>query len=89
MIQAEKFIWSRVSFGTLKRLGLHIKEDYFKITNLASGKKLVENFKGLKDTIVTWCTTLWICSHAKTEMDVVKELASDDKAYRHSTLILV
>jgi hypothetical protein len=25
-------------------------------------------------------------SHAKTEMDVVKELASDDKAYRSLTL---
>ena len=33
----------------LKRLGLNIKQDYFKITNLTSGKKLAENFKGLKD----------------------------------------
>ena len=28
----------------LKRLGLNIKQDYFKITNLAAGKKLVDNF---------------------------------------------
>jgi hypothetical protein len=25
--------------GTIERLGLNLKEDYFKITNLASGKK--------------------------------------------------
>jgi CheY-like chemotaxis protein len=72
----------------LKRLGLHIKEDYFKITNLASGKKLVENFKGLKDNDLVTVVYNFVdmLSHAKTEMDVVKELASDDKAYRSLTL---
>ena len=72
----------------LKRLGLKIKEDYFKITNLASGKKLVENFKGLKDNdlITVVYNFVDMLSHAKTEMDVVKELASDDKAYRSLTL---
>ncbi|WP_026709119.1 T9SS response regulator signal transducer PorX [Flavobacterium frigidarium] len=72
----------------LKRLGLKIKEDYFKITNLASGKKLVENFKGLKDNDLVTIVYNFVdmLSHAKTEMDVVKELASDDKAYRSLTL---
>jgi CheY-like chemotaxis protein len=72
----------------LKRLGLKIKEDYFKITNLASGKKLVENFKGLKnnDLVTVVYNFVDMLSHAKTEMDVVKELASDDKAYRSLTL---
>ena len=72
----------------LKRLGLKIKEDYFKITNLASGKKLVENFKGLKDNDLVTVVYNFVdmLSHAKTEMDVVKELASDDKAYRSLTL---
>jgi CheY-like chemotaxis protein len=72
----------------LKRLGLNIKEDYFKITNLASGKKLVENFKGLKenDLVTVVYNFVDMLSHAKTEMDVVKELASDDKAYRSLTL---
>ena len=37
-----------VARAQLKRLGLNIKEDYFKITNLAAGKKLAENFKALK-----------------------------------------
>jgi CheY-like chemotaxis protein len=72
----------------LKRLGLHIKEDYFKITNLAGGKKLVENFRSLKDNDLVTVVYNFVdmLSHAKTEMDVVKELASDDKAYRSLTL---
>lgn len=72
----------------LKRLGLNIKQDYFKITNLASGKKLAENFKSMKnnDLVTVVYNFVDMLSHAKTEMDVVKELASDDKAYRSLTL---
>ena len=72
----------------LNRLGLKIKQDYFKITNLSSGKKLAENFKGLKDNDLVTVVYNFVdmLSHAKTEMDVVKELASDDKAYRSLTL---
>ena len=72
----------------LKRLGLTIKEDYFKITNMESGKKLAENFKGLKnnDLVTIVYNFVDMLSHAKTEMDVVKELAADDKAYRSLTL---
>ncbi|WNM18731.1 T9SS response regulator signal transducer PorX [Flavobacterium capsici] len=72
----------------LKRLGLNIKEDYFKITNLQSGKKLAESFRALKDNNLVTIVYNFVdmLSHAKTEMDVVKELASDDKAYRSLTL---
>ena len=72
----------------LKRLGINIKQDYFKITNLASGKKLAENFRTLKnnDLVTVVYNFVDMLSHAKTEMDVVKELASDDKAYRSLTL---
>jgi DNA-binding response OmpR family regulator len=72
----------------LKRLGLNIKQDYFKITNLAGGKKLVDNFKAFKnnDLVTIVYNFVDMLSHAKTEMDVVKELASDDKAYRSLTL---
>ncbi len=72
----------------LKRLGLNIKQDYFKITNLVSGKKLVESFKTLKnnDLVTVVYNFVDMLSHAKTEMDVVKELASDDKAYRSLTV---
>ncbi|MCP2025049.1 CheY-like chemotaxis protein [Flavobacterium sp. HSC-32F16] len=72
----------------IKRLGLNIKEDYFKITNYAGGKKLAENFKALKgnDLVTVVYNFVDMLSHAKTEMEVVKELASDDKAYRSLTL---
>ncbi|WP_262732782.1 T9SS response regulator signal transducer PorX [Gaetbulibacter sp. NE] len=72
----------------LKRLGLsHLKHEYHKITNLKSGKKLVENFKALKDNDLTVVVYNFVdmLSHAKTEMEVVKELASNDKAYRSLT----
>lgn len=72
----------------LKRLGLNIKSEYFKITNLRDGKKLVDNFKACKSNDLTTIVYNFVdmLSHAKTEMDVVKELASNDKAYRSLTL---
>ncbi len=73
----------------LKRLGLnHIKHEYFKITNLRAGKKLANNFKSQKDNDLTVVVYNFVdmLSHSKTEMDVVKELASNDKAYRSLTL---
>ncbi|MBO3098098.1 T9SS response regulator signal transducer PorX [Gelidibacter pelagius] len=73
----------------LKRLGLqNLKTEYHKITNLQSGKKLVENFKTLKsnDLSVIVYNFVDMLSHSKTEMDVVKELASNDKAYRSLTV---
>ncbi len=71
----------------LKRLGLNIKQEYYKITNFASGKKLADNFKSLKNNDLTTIVYNFVdmLSHAKTEMDVVKELASNDKAYRSLT----
>lgn len=73
----------------LKRLSLsHLNVEYHKITNLKSGKKLVNNFKSLKknDLSVVVYNFVDMLSHSKTEMDVVKELASNDKAYRSLTL---
>ena len=73
----------------MKRLGLsNLKCEYHKITNLKNGKKLVENFKSLKENDLTVVVYNFVdmLSHAKTEMDVVKELASNDKAYRSLTL---
>lgn len=72
----------------LKRLGLNIKQEYYKITNFRDGKKLAENFKGLKNNDLTTVVYNFVdmLSHSKTEMEVVKELASDDKAYRSLTV---
>ncbi len=71
----------------LKRLGLDIKHEYYKITNERSGKTLAANFKGLKDNDLTVVVYNFVdmLSHSKTEMEVIKELASNDKSYRSLT----
>ncbi|WP_303317653.1 PglZ domain-containing protein [Flavivirga abyssicola] len=73
----------------MKRLGLtHLNYDYHKITNLKNGRKLADNFKSLKDNDLSVIVYNFVdmLSHSKTEMEVVKELASNDKAYRSLTL---
>lgn len=73
----------------MKRLGLNnLTHEYHKITNLKSGKKLAENFKSLKNNDLTVIVYNFVdmLSHSKTEMEVVKELAANDKAYRSLTL---
>ncbi|WP_242135238.1 T9SS response regulator signal transducer PorX [Aestuariivivens marinum] len=72
----------------MKRLGLnHLNYEYHKITNLKSGKRLVDNFNSLKNNDLTVVVYNFVdmLSHSKTEMEVVKELASNDKAYRSLT----
>jgi len=78
----EEFLQSQ-----LKRLGLNIKSEYHKITSLKSGKRLVENFKTQKDNDLTVVVYNFVdmLSHSKTEMEVIKELASNDKSYRSLT----
>ena len=68
----------------LKRLRKDIKLGYHKITNLKAGKQLADNFNTIKENDLTVIVYNFVdmLSHAKTEMDVIKELASDDKAYR-------
>ncbi|GAA4232300.1 PglZ domain-containing protein [Postechiella marina] len=73
----------------MKRLNLnHLNYEYHKITNLKAGKKLADNFRSLKDNDLTVVVYNFVdmLSHSKTEMEVVKELASNDKAYRSLTL---
>ena len=71
----------------LKRLHRNIKLGFHKITNLKNGKQLVDNFNSVKENDVTVVVYNFVdmISHAKTEMEVIKELASDDKAYRSLT----
>lgn len=72
----------------LKRLGLsHLKYEYFKITNLKAGQKLAESFKSKASNHLTVVVYNFVdmLSHAKTEMEVLKELAANDKGYRSLT----
>lgn len=60
------------------------KVAYHKITNIASAKQLSDqalNFLNNDITVVVW-NFIDMLSHARTEMEVLKELANDDKGYR-------
>ncbi len=72
----------------IKRLNLNIKHEYYKITSLKSGKELADNYNGTKQNDLTVIVYNFVdmLSHAKTEMEVIKELAGDDKAYRSLTV---
>lgn len=72
----------------IKRLGLDITHEYYKISTLKAGKELVDNFNTTKNNNLTTVVYNFvdILSHSKTEMEVIKELAGDDKAYRSLTL---
>ena len=72
----------------LKRNSIAGKFSYNKITNLTKGKKLLSNFNNLLGNnlnaiVYNFVDTL---SHARTEMEVIKELAEDESAYRSLTL---
>ena len=71
----------------LKRLGMDIKWSYHKISSLKQGKKLADNFKSQKDNDLSVVVYNFVdmLSHSKTEMEVIKELASTDKSYRSLT----
>jgi CheY-like chemotaxis protein len=71
----------------LKRFGLDYTWSYHKISSLKQGKKLSDNFKKHKDDdlVAVVYNFVDMLSHSKTEMEVIKELASTDKSYRSLT----
>ncbi len=72
----------------LKRLGQNIPFSYNKVLNLNFGKKLVERFHELKRNKLNVIVYNFVdmLSHARTEMDMIKELADNAAAYRSLTL---
>ena len=72
----------------LKRWGKDIKFSYHKITNLAAGKKLAENINNLMQNKLNVIVYNFVdmLSHARTEMEVIRELADDESAYRSVSL---
>jgi len=71
----------------LKRLGKDYKTSYNKILTLSKGRKLADNMHQLmnNDLNVIVYNFVDMLSHARTEMEVIRELASDEKAYRSLT----
>ncbi len=68
----------------LKRYGKHVKYSYNKILNLDAGKKLFENISNLfhYDLNIIVYNFVDMLSHARTEMEIIRELADDEAAYR-------
>ncbi len=74
--------------ANLKRLGKNVKWSYNKITNFEAGKKLGDNFNQLKENDVNFIVYNFVdmLSHARTEMEVIRELADNEAAYRSITV---
>jgi CheY-like chemotaxis protein len=74
--------------GQLKRLKKdNIKYSYIKVVNHQAGNELVSNVHNLlsNDLNVIVYNFVDMLSHARTEMEVLKELASDEISYRSIT----
>ena len=74
--------------GQLKRLKREdIKMSYTKVLNHHSGQELMNNIHNLmgNDLNVIVYNFVDMLSHARTEMEVLKELASDEMSYRSVT----
>lgn len=71
----------------LKRSGKDIKFSYNKITNLDAGRHLADNIKNLQNYKLNAIIYNFVdlLSHVRTEMEVIKELAEDEAAYRSLT----
>jgi CheY-like chemotaxis protein len=64
-----------------------IKHDYIKVTNVSVAKEMQDNILNYlqNDLSVIVYNFIDMMSHARTEMEVLKELAGDEKAYRSLT----
>ncbi|MCH8904159.1 MAG: PglZ domain-containing protein [Bacteroidetes bacterium] len=69
------------------RLGKTMKVNYEKITKAAQGKAIADNIKNMmhNDLNVIIFNFVDMLSHARTESDIIKELANDEAAYRTLT----
>ncbi len=67
-----------------KRYGKHLKYSYNKILRQESGRKLYDNISNLMryDVNVIVYNFVDMLSHARTEMEIIRELADDERAYR-------
>lgn len=73
----------------LRRAGMgDVKHSYHKVVQQQYGKKLVDQIKDLSRNALNVIVYNFVdmLSHAKTEMDMIKELADNDRAYRSLTL---
>lgn len=83
-----KNLYEEDLFGRhLQRMGIKDKFTYTKVTHFNAGKELVNaipNFFQNKLNVIVY-NFVDMLSHARTEMNVMKELAEDEAAYRSIT----
>lgn len=74
--------------ANLKRNNKKVKMSYNKVVKLDFAKRLVDRFSDLlvNDLNVIVYNFVDMLSHARTEMEVIKELADDESAYRSLTV---
>lgn len=74
--------------ANLKRNNKQVKVSYNKVVKLDFAKRLVDRFNDLlnNDLNVIVYNFVDMLSHARTEMEVIKELADDESAYRSLTV---
>ena len=72
----------------LKRQNIDIKFSYSKIINHDDGKKLLRNLFSFKENNLNVIVFNFVdmLSHARTEMEMIKNLAYDESSYRSLTL---
>ncbi|MDD4604055.1 MAG: PglZ domain-containing protein, partial [Bacteroidales bacterium] len=72
----------------LRRYGHDVKYSYYKVLNQTYGKKLVELMPNLMINKLNFIVYNFVdmLSHARTEMEIIRELADDEKAYRSLTV---
>lgn len=72
----------------LKRYGKNIKYTYSKILNMDFGKKVFDNFHQMLNNPLNVVVFNFVdmLSHAGTDVNVVRELAEDEKSYRSVTV---
>lgn len=82
-MQEEFFLNEQIS-----RLRYNLKSTYTKVNNLDAGKQMVDNLhRNMQANLnVIVYNFVDMLSHARTEMNMIKELASDEAAYRSLTL---
>ncbi|MCK9163217.1 MAG: PglZ domain-containing protein [Bacteroidales bacterium] len=71
----------------LKRYGFNLKTTYHKVLNAQYGKRMIDNLSNMlhNDLNVIVYNFIDMLSHARTENELVRELAEDEKAYRSVT----
>ncbi len=72
----------------LARYSRKEKPYYDKVSSLKSGKKVADNFHNILDHDLSVLVFNFVdmISHARTEMEMIRELANDERAYRSLTL---